>query len=302
MITRLHWQASLSASALHSANGLLSGQRLKRRDLADCLLGSAQALAHDVSALGIPRDPFFVHAPALAAGIDNNVQLAECILLKTLGGPGNHSRVERLAGRIGDLEAAFGRAVPQALDSITQDGLSMKAKWDEHGSRLLPRVAELTGVPLIPERADVILVYPALGGGGAAHLLYNSIRLEVQPTDPCPELPEVVRIAWLLSQLNVDLPDVSEGISGARLPQLAGLAMIPIVLHAAQSMDLASSHTPRIKQACLAWLGETMVSEALIESLLNWWSVYTVQKPPIVVALTALDQMLGDEIWLTAIV
>ena len=52
----------------------------------------------------------------------------------------------------------------------------------------------------------MILVQPVLGGAGAAHWLYNSVHIEAVLANPVAELPEVVRLGWLLAQLNFDLP------------------------------------------------------------------------------------------------
>jgi len=51
-----------------------------------------------------------------------------------------------------------------------------------------------------------------LGGAGAAQLRTNSVRLEAVLTHPDPQLPETLRLGWLLSQLNQDLPIYSDTI------------------------------------------------------------------------------------------
>ena len=71
-------------------------------------------------------------------------------------------------------------------------------------------IGRLTERELVVERADVILVHPVLGGGGWAYPPYNAVCFEAVLANPIAELPEVVRLGWLLAQLNLD----SAGRSG----------------------------------------------------------------------------------------
>ena len=45
--------------------------------------------------------------------------------------------------------------------------------------------------------------------------------------DPVADLPEVLRLAWLISQLNLDLPRFAENVSPLRRERVIALAMIP---------------------------------------------------------------------------
>ena len=53
---------------------------------------------------------------------------------------------------------------------------------------------------MLPQ-CDVLLIHPALGGAGEAHLAYNSVRIEAVLANPNADLPEVVRLAWLIAQV-----------------------------------------------------------------------------------------------------
>ena len=107
---------------------------------------------------------------------------------------------------------------------------------------------------LARQEAEVVLVYAYQGGGGAAHLPYNSARIEALETDQDEQLPEVVRLAWMIAQLNVDLPLFSESIHRDRLPLVASLAMLPPTLNAAQDAELARCDSTTIRRAVGAWI------------------------------------------------
>src|SRR5439155_20152019 len=97
------------------------------------------------------------------------------------------------------------------------------------------------------------LVNPALGGGGEAHLAYNSLRIEAVLANPNAELPEVVRLAWLIAQLQLDLPKYSDTIHADRLPQIARYAMLPPTLLAAEAVELMRFTPELIGQAISVW-------------------------------------------------
>ncbi len=148
---------------------------------------------------------------------------------------------------------------------------------------------ELTEQDLVVSEADVILVQPALGGAGAAHWLYNSVRIEAVLANPIAELPEVVRLGWLLAQLHLDLPKFQGNLRLDRLLEIGPLAMIPPMLAAAQEVELARMDEPTLALALTAW------NAAPIEpgKLLEWWDTYQSTNPPWTVALGALERMLA---------
>ena len=158
---------------------------------------------------------------------------------------------------------------------------------------MLQGVARLTDQRLVVPNAKVIVVHPATGGGGAAHLMYNSARIEALPVDPVPQLPELLRLAWLLAQLNIDLPVFSERIHAQRRPLVAALAMLPVTLAAAEGMDLLRCDRPTIDVALSAWRVSGPPDVDLGEVLTAWWQSYVESPPAWHVALMALDQMIG---------
>ena len=145
----------------------------------------------------------------------------------------------------------------------------------------------------MPEQADVLLVRPAFGGAGAAHLQSNSPRIEAVLANPHADLPEVVRLAWLVAQLDLDLPRHSEEIQADRLPHVARLAMIPPVLKAAEAVELVRYSPELIGRAIAAWhlAVPPGLDAAAVAS--DWWETYQLDKTPFQVALAALDAMVG---------
>jgi hypothetical protein len=243
-----------------------------------------------LTAAGIGVNAFFDQALPLASAFENNRELAERVLSKLLG-HGAHERLAgRLAGWFSQLELAFLRAVPGVVDELALRSSPLREQWEARGPGLLAAIGRRTEAGLLPESAEVVLVFPALGGDGDAHLAYNKIMLEAVLANPLAELPEVVRLGWLLATLNLDLPKYSEAISRDRLDRLAKLAMLPAALAAAADVELAPGKAPSLAEAIGAW--RLADAPGLAETLEGWWQTYQDARPAWSVALAALDRLL----------
>src|SRR5690606_13903802 len=141
------------------------------------------------------------------AGIYVHRELAKVALTKTVGrNRATDELLSKLAGAFGELQRAFDSAVPDAIDQIELRSAPLRELWDARGGGLLAGIGRLTEPELIVQQADVLLLKPALGGAGSAHLPYNSVSIEAVLTNPQAALPETLRLAWLLAQLHHDLP------------------------------------------------------------------------------------------------
>jgi len=294
MATMLEWQVSVPVSYLHAAAAMLDGEKLVDAALAEALAGPVTALGEAISASSLPRELFLRHATALATELESKSQLAAVAARKTVGSDRvSEFAVAAISAILSDLETAFCEAVPGALDELAVRGEPLRQQWDTRGPGLLTALGLKTDERLIVSEADVVLVYPVLGGGGAAHLLYNSVRLEAVLADPHPNLKETVRLGWLLAQLNLDLPVHSEAVSGADLDRVGRLAMIPPVLAAATEVEWARCDRETIAEALVAWHVAGGDPERLAATLLDWWDTYRASRPAWSVALAALGQMIG---------
>ena len=293
MQTELRWLASMSASCFYATKAIIRGDRFVHDLLAERLRMPAHRLQAELQVNKIDRERFLDHVAALSVGIENNDQLAETALIKTLGKSNTDVHVAHaIAGRFADLESEFNQACPSALEELSTRAEPLRMQWDAHGPGILHALTQLTHPNILPERADVVLVLPVLGGGGTADLPTNTVRMEAVLADPIPELPEHLRLAWLVAQLNMDVPVFCERIPGRRVPRAAAMAMIPAILAAAQEVGVAKFDQANVERALSAWQMEwTMVPE-IAHMLLSWWETYQQKKSRFSMALTALDRML----------
>jgi hypothetical protein len=290
----MHWRVSFSASCLHAAEAISCGQLIADARLAEAITEPAQELRREIVNAGLPRATFWRHLVGLGATIDNNRQLTELAIRKTIGAQQrNDTLATELAGHIAEIEMAVRQAFPDMLEELTLRCKPLREQWEARGPGLLRSMASWTDIGLIAPRADVVLVYPALGGGGVAHLPYNNVRIEAVLANPDPQLPEVVRLGWLLGQLNLDLPVFSESIHGRRLPHVAELAMLPVALQAAEDVELTEVDETSLGRALQTWHVVTPPDLDPVDVLQRWWGTYLETRPRLDIALAALDRMFG---------
>jgi hypothetical protein len=293
MTAEWRWVASFSASCLHAAQAILRGKNFVNPQLAEAISPSAVALGEEIRAAGPFESRFWRHLNALGHQIENNRELASTAIRKTLGpNSTQEATIARLATLIGQLESAMQLAVPQMVDELTRRSRPLRELWDAYGFGMLKSIGGRTDERLVIERAEIVLVYPVTGGGGAAQLVNNSVRIEAVLTNNVPQLPEVVRLAWLVAQVNNDLPMFSEKLHADRLALVASMAMLPATLQAAQELELCSDDSSLLTLAVPSWIEEPLPADAA-ENLALWWQTYQETRPAWDTALQALDKMLG---------
>lgn len=293
MKIQLRWLPSLSASCLHAVAAASSGKTLSDNAVATAIAEPARQWAIELNAAGLMPQRFWRHLIPLSATIESNHQLLELALNKTIGrGSAAAAVLKRLVPILTQIETAMATACPDLAQQLPLRAGPLREQWEARGPGMLQNVVLMTDQRLIVPSADVVLVQPVLGGGGAAHLLYNSVRIEAVLANPIENLPEVVRLGWLLSQLNVDLPMFSEAILSDRLPRISGLALLPVILKAAETVELVRFDSETLQLALTHWLDEEQNDE-LPQTILDWWETYQESRPGWHVALGALDKMIA---------
>ena len=292
----LRWIVSTAASSLHAAAALFDkGSLVDSRGSAERVAEFAaevDGLRVDLTALGLEYRAFFEHAIPLSVRFDGIAPLAEVVLTKLVGGGfASEGARQQLTRRLLALERTFRQANPGSLAELELRAGPLGEQWEARGEGLLASLARLTCPEAIVAEADVILVLPVSGGLGVAHRLYNSVRIEAVLANPISELPETVRLGWLLSQLNLDLPMFAELLPPGRAAVAGPLAMLPAVLAAASEVEWARSDVETLAQAVAAWSPGAVEAELLWQ----WWDTYQTSDSTWGVALAALDRMLGGE-------
>jgi len=302
MATELRWIASLPASALCAAEAIWIGKSFTTPNLAAALKAPAEDLHAAIDECGVERQGLLSHLVALAAGIPQWLELAEVALTKMVPREQALLQGPRVGEAIRKVVAALRAALPDLLEELDVRSGPIRNQWEARGPGLLAAVGRWVGPELLVGRADVVLVYPVLGGGGSAFARYNTVTIEAVLADPVPRLPEVVRLAWLVSQLGCDRPDFQEGLIPSikekrmvtfdRLESLASAALVPAVLEAAAEVELATCDLPTLELAFQSWDNRVMEKAQVSAGLLfDWWTTYRRSGSKWQVAVSALFQM-----------
>jgi len=292
MAVELRWIASSAASCFHLAAALADGVEPAQPELFAAFCEPAAALVQAIVALGVEPVQFFDRLVPLAVNFDGNRMLAEVVLNKV--GRDRHATAlaGQLAGLLGDLKRVQATVQPKLLDELELRAGPLREQWEGRGPGLLAGIGRLTEPGILVEQADVLVVYPVAGGGGAAHLAHNAVSIEAVLANPWPQLPEVARLAWLIAQLNLDLPRFTETLRDPR--RVAALAMIPPTLAAADDVELVHDDPSTLSLALQAWRPGGRDESAAADCLERWWKTWSAGRTDWPVALAALELMLAD--------
>lgn len=252
---KVEWTRRLDASCWHTLLAVQSGVPLvdsgleaKLRSLAPFDDGLADRLDESASA-------------ALA----NSTDPTDARLLELLSG------CRRLLAPDGDT--AFDH-------ELRLRGGPIREQWDARGPGLMRQIGRLTE-PMIGARAAVALVAPVAGGHGHAFADAGLVTFEAVLTNPAAELPEVLRLAWLLAQLS--------GVDGG---EASRIALVAATLAGAEEVELATLKGPALERALGLWrVTENPISTAA--ALLPWWGEYRGSPTPWPMAVADLASRLA---------
>jgi hypothetical protein len=283
----LRWLASAAASSFHAVSEMLRGGNLLDSALGDALTEPVSEFQELIGAIHVDPRVLADHLTALSIDGTNLEQQAQIAIRKTAG--------EFHAGRLATPVARWMRSVQTLFSTTHPDALAelelrsgpLREQWEARGPGLMARLRSLVGWDSLPESADVILVQPVVGGGGTAHIAYNRVSFEAVLANPVAELPEVIRLGWLLGQLQLDLPEVQGQLSRQRLLAVGELATIPAILAAAHDVELTGPVAAVLSQALDTW----RLPKEDADALFAWWETYCEKKTEWGTALAALDRL-----------
>ena len=105
-----------------------------------------------------------------------------------------------------------------------------------------------------PREIEVIGVIPVCGGGGEAYPSEHAMWIEAMLTNPDDRLPELARLAWLVTQLR--LPDEPLAAGPPRCPSAARQQEALLLTFAVgQQLDWFIAAEPPLTLAWQQWCG-----------------------------------------------
>ncbi len=271
----IRWKASFSASCLHAVLCIEAGWPAVDGELAELIVEPAEQLLTTINDNHLPLRETLAELVALSSDYENNRHLVEVVLTKLQGaGAVKDQVVSQLAAVIGILETKLLAARPEMVDELALRGRPLQEQWQARGPGLLQEVKLLTEESFLVPSAEIVLVTPWIGGYGCAHLKSNRVTFEGVLANPHADLPEALRLGWLLAQLGADVPIYGEAIPADRLPLIAGLATLPVILAAAETVEWGTCSATTIERAIECWHILPGPSPKIAAQLWQWWQTY----------------------------
>lgn len=295
-MTHLQFKPSFGGAAIYLAQEARHGSNDDSPNWVTHVRTHADSLASLLDSLGLDSASAWLGLLNAAVQQDSNQELATIFLRRAKGAANvRPDDVSRLAAAVSVLENAVRVLHPNLEAELSLRVGPLREQWEARGPGMLTYLARTTDPDLIPSTATIALVPPVRGGGGIALLASNCVLFEGVLTNGDAALPEVLRLTWLVAQLQLDLPKFSDDIHGRRLPRIAALALLPPIFEAAYEVELTTSSLAdsptALGHAIEAWISPEGNIPSLAETLIHWREAQLESKTPWRVALAGLDRL-----------
>lgn len=287
----IRWLVSVSASCFHAVGEMLRRRRLVDTALSEQLTQPVDQLHSYCQAWGVDAVVLVDHLTAISIeplSVDDQARRA---IRKAVGEAGMAQIIKPVVSWIQHVQSRFVELYPRSLEELELRSSPLREQWEARGPGLIAQLRRLLGADFLAENADAILVQPVMGGGGTTYPAYNRVSFEAVLANPIPDLPEVVRLGWLLAQLQLDLPIAQGNLSSQRTREVGAIALVPPSLAAAHEVELTGPMELMLPRALDAWRLPPVDSD----TLLAWWESYLSARPAWSTALAALDRLLSEE-------
>ncbi|TWT49734.1 hypothetical protein Pla22_49350 [Rubripirellula amarantea] len=198
-----------------------------------------------------------------------------------------------IAKRLSDAREVYLRRFPRLVEQLELRGQPLRQQWDSFGAGLLLQMEKLVRDPAADQafwsnRVQAHLIQPSRGGDGGWDADAELIWIEAMLTDADPLVPEVLRVAWLMLGLGLDLRAGDRKEASDR--DVRALASVPVVLTAGMELGLCQSEPLPIETAMRLW---GIGSPASAKKVRDWWNDCSDAKTPWIDSLDELTTRLS---------
>ena len=289
---QLDWQASRLASCLHAADALARGKSLADSTLASIISYPVHRLTQELQTNQIPSEVFWTQLVDLSLQVDDVSQLVEGALDQSVKGDLIKTAVNHISTLVNEIVADIVQHLGKIDELLKLRAGPIRQQWEARGPGMMGRIAKFSNESLVIDNATVVLVLPALGGGGNVHPKQNCVRFEAVLTDAFGQLPETVRLAWLLTQLALirSKQFVESAMTSSAI--VNRLAALTLAMAAADFVELAQLNETTLNSAVESWIPSDRESASLASITYEWWRGFAAEESPITTEIQRLDEML----------
>lgn len=289
---KLAWKTPTLATAAYVGRALRRGER---SDLIGLSPGIVRAAADFQTALRLSNLPTAAFWDELLArsGLSERRSAIERSISRTANVPSAPFDLTlEFDQRLARIERELAMLRPKLEEELPLRVRPIREAWETIGPGLMRTLEELTEPGLLVREATVVVVHPFAGGGGASHLATDSVTWEGMLAHPHPDLPETLRLTWMLSQLGLDVARYERELEEDDIERVAALATLPATLAAGEEFDLCRCDEPTLAKALAIWGVVETHQDRAAEALLAWWGAYRERRPPWETALAGLEQIM----------
>ncbi len=278
----IRWQSDPQLSVIHAAYVVATDAVCSDRKTHQALVGPATEINNRLLSASIDVATFWDRLFAEYAFDPGHARICE-IALTDAGC--SELQLEQTAGAISNCLAecrlAFLARFPKLSEQLQLRSKPMIDRWKQVGSSLLSEIASQIWHHQPPDdwwpsRAVGLLVQPIRGGDGNFDADSRKFWVEAVLNDVDPAVPEILRVAWLVTQLTISL-QMREKSSVAVTGMPWSLGAVPLVLSAAAKIELTADSDLPIAPAMALWrLGDA----ATAATVGQWWDQWQKKRDP----------------------
>jgi len=291
---KLHWRTSCVASCIHAADVVARGLASTDSSLSSAIGESVHQLTTEVQESEIRAEQFWKQLLALSSQTEDVNQLVENTLRDTLKRDSSKDAVSHISLLVTDIVSAVSKHVGDINELLKLRAVPIRQQWEARGPGMMSKITQLSNESLTIDNATVVLVLPVSGGGGDVHSDQDCVRFEAVLTDTMGQLPEVIRLAWLLSRLAIRRSRRCSSSPLSRLALVEQLAALPLVLSAADHVELLCFDRSAMDLAVSSWIHGVEPTESLSEVVYKWWRGFTGSQTPLTIEMYQLDKTLQN--------
>ncbi|MFC1758737.1 hypothetical protein ACFL2H_08205 [Planctomycetota bacterium] len=239
-VAKVEWQTSVRTTVVHALRALSSGSQLVNREMEDAVR------------------PFLSHLPTNSTNTSDrwDAMVAQALL------PNCSDDL------ISQSERAVLQACPNTAEQLRLRVRPIQEQWETCGPGLLTAIGKRIGATQPKEELPtVVLVQPVLGGAATAYPKQDLVVMEAVLANPHQELPEILRLAWGLTQL---LSNPQWPATDSNNRHIHELAVIPICIAEGESFGLCNCDRATMALASEIWPSPDF-RPASIDVLWDWW-------------------------------
>ena len=296
--TTIEWVPHPELSAAHAAYVVATRTPCNDKKIEQMLVQPVTEVNNRLFASAVDVSQFWQH---YLLQIMSDVSMEKACGFALLSAGENEMQVDQttkaIVNRLGDARLAFLNRFPKLSEQLELRARPLKERWETFGPGLLNQVGKQIWRDNPPDEwwmnhVTAAMVQPMRGGDGGCDAASSRIWLEAMLTDVEPGVPEVLRVAWLVTSMAID-SYARETSNDLRLMLPWSLVSVPLVLSAGRELELVRGEQLPVSEAMQLWhFGDAEIAETVS----HWWMNQTDSTAPMPARLKQLDEMLPPRV------